>query len=246
MARLSTRQYILTFTVLIFVGALILFFFQEGLLPGVISQITDLKFQSNMLRAEVLAYGSNAPLFFIGFQIFQVIFAPIPGEASGLVGGYLFGIWPSFIYSTIGLTLGSAIAFGAGRLMSSFFTEKFRHTKFYQRFNHLISRGDYLLPFILFIFPGFPKDSLCYLLGMSAIPLPVFMFLTSVGRMPGTLLLSTNGAEVYSGDLLRLGITILISAALVVPAMIYRHQLLEILKHHRTKSEAEIQKGTKL
>jgi uncharacterized membrane protein YdjX (TVP38/TMEM64 family) len=215
------------------VGALVLFFSQEGLLTRIITQLKDFKNQSDNLRAEILSYGANAPLFFIAIQIFQVVFAPIPGEASGLVGGYLFGTWPCTLYSTIGLTVGSAIAFGGGRLLSSFFTAKFRHTKFYQRFNHLVSRGDYLMPFVLFIFPGFPKDSLCYLLGMSSMPLPVFMFLTTVGRMPGTLLLSANGAEAYNGDLYRLGMTLLLSATLVVPAMIFRHRLLEILRRRR-------------
>lgn len=230
MPRLSTRQYILALLVILVVGALVLFFNQDDLLTRLVAQLKDFKSQSDELRDEILAHGANAPLFFIGIQILQVVFAPIPGEASGLVGGYLFGTWPCTLYSTIGLTVGSALAFGGGRLLSSFFTERFRHTKFYQRFNHLVSRGDYLLPFVLFIFPGFPKDSLCYLLGMSAMPLPVFMFLTTVGRFPGTLLLSANGAEAYNGDLVRLGTTILISALLVVPAMIYRHQLLEILR----------------
>jgi uncharacterized membrane protein YdjX (TVP38/TMEM64 family) len=67
-------------------------------------------------------------------------------------------------------------------------------------------------------------------------PLPVFMFLTTVGRLPGTLLLSANGAEAYNGDLVRLGTTLLLSAALVVPAMIYRHRLLEVLRRRRNYS----------
>ena len=246
MARLSTRQYILAFIVILFVGSLVLFFSQEGLLVNIISQLKDFKTQSDILRAEILSHGSHAPLFFIGIQIFQVIFAPIPGEASGLVGGYLFGTWPCFVYSTIGLTIGSAIAFGGGRLLSSFFTEKFRHTKFYQRFNHLVDKSDYLIPFVLFILPGFPKDSLSYLLGMSSMPLPVFMFVTTVGRLPGTLLLSANGAEAYDGDYIRLAILLLFSAALVVPAMIYRHRLHEILKRRHTKAADENQEDPEI
>ncbi len=242
MPRLSTRQYILALIGIVFLCTLVLFFSQEGLLARIITQLRDFKTQSDNLRTEILSHGSYAPLFFIAIQIFQVVFAPIPGEASGLVGGYLFGTWPCTLYSTIGLTLGSALAFGGGRLLSSFFTEKFRHTKLYQRFNHLVSRGDYLLPFVLFVFPGFPKDSLCYLLGMSSMPLPVFMFLTTVGRLPGTLLLSANGAEAYNGDLLRLGMTLLLSAAVVVPAMIFRHRLLDILRRRQAKAAAKIQR----
>lgn len=239
MARLSVRQYILALVVIFSLGILVWFLRQEGLLVEIIAQLKDFKIQSDNLRAEILSHGSYAPLFFIAVQIFQVVLAPIPGEASGLVGGYLFGTWPCFFYSTIGLTIGSAIAFGGGRLLSSFFTEKFRHTKFYQRFNHLVDQSDYLIPFALFVLPGFPKDSLSYLLGMSGMPFPVFMFLTTVGRMPGTLLLSANGAEAYNGDYLRLATILLLSAVLVVPAMIYRHRLLELLTRHRAAKSAE-------
>jgi uncharacterized membrane protein YdjX (TVP38/TMEM64 family) len=237
MPRLSPRQTVLALVVILALGVLVLFLSRDDLLFRIIAQLRDFKAQSDTLRAEILSYGTNAPLFFMAVQIFQVVFAPIPGEASGLVGGYLFGTWPCFVYSTIGLTIGSAIAFGGGRLLSSFFTEKFQHTRFYEKFNHLVNRGDYLIPFVLFIFPGFPKDSLSYLLGMSVMPFPVFMFVTTVGRMPGTLLLSANGAEAYNGNYLRLVVLLIFSAAMVVPPMIYRHKMLEILKRWRKEKD---------
>jgi len=53
-----------------------------------------------------------APVIFIGLQALQVVVvvAPIPGEVTGILGGYLFGEWLGFLYSTIGLTLGSVAA----------------------------------------------------------------------------------------------------------------------------------------
>ena len=244
MAGLSRRQTILAIVVILLIGVLLFFLSRDDLLFRIIGELRDFKTQSDVLRAEILSHGTYAPLFFIAIQIFQVIFAPIPGEASGLVGGYLFGTWPCFIYSSVGLTIGSAIAFGGGRLLKSFFTEKFRHRKFYQRFNHLVSRGDYLIPFVLFILPGFPKDSLSYLLGMSSIPFPVFMFITTVGRMPGTLLLSANGAEAYNGDYLRLAILIILSALLTIPPMIFRHRMLEALQRWRARHNLPQEPGT--
>ena len=244
MAGLTRRQTILAFIVILLIIGLLFFISRDDLLFRIIGELRDFKTQSDVLRAEILSHGTQAPLFFIAIQIFQVIFAPIPGEASGLVGGYLFGTWPCFIYSSVGLTIGSAIAFGGGRLLGSFFTEKFRHRKFYQRFNHLVSRGDYLIPFVLFILPGFPKDSLSYLLGMSSIPFPVFMFITTVGRMPGTLLLSANGAEAYNGDFLRLTILIILSALLIIPPMIFRHRMLEALQQWRARHKLPREPGT--
>ena len=70
-------------------------------------------FFSNRERVNnfVISFGSYAPLVFIGLQILQVLLAPIPGEFTGFVGGYLFGIVPGLIYSTVGLSLGSLFAF---------------------------------------------------------------------------------------------------------------------------------------
>ena len=57
------------------------------------------------------AMGPLAPLLFVGVQILQVVFAPIPGEATGFIGGFLFGVPLGMLYSTIGLTIGSVLAF---------------------------------------------------------------------------------------------------------------------------------------
>ncbi|MDF1576919.1 MAG: TVP38/TMEM64 family protein [Desulfobulbales bacterium] len=240
---MTKRQYILALGVLLFLALLFLYLNREGMLTTILGQLKNFKTESDELRAAILAYGPYAPLFFIAIQIFQVILAPIPGEVSGLVGGYVFGTWPCFLYSTIGLTIGSLIAFGGGRLLGSFLTDRFRHTRFYRSFNHLICRGDYLIPFILFILPGFPKDSLSYLLGMSSMPLPIFIFVAGVGRMPGTLLLSANGAEAYSGDWLKLALLFILSAVLVIPAMLYRHRLLEKIRHHRQAKTGPTERG---
>jgi len=50
----------------------------------------------NFLRRELDAWGIWAPLVFIAIQALQVIIAPIPGEATGFLGGYIFGqCWAS-------------------------------------------------------------------------------------------------------------------------------------------------------
>jgi uncharacterized membrane protein YdjX (TVP38/TMEM64 family) len=56
------------------------------------------------IRLLISSFGNGAPPVFMLVQILQVIFAPVPGEATGFIGGYLFGTLPGFIYSSIGLT----------------------------------------------------------------------------------------------------------------------------------------------
>ncbi len=236
MIRRLTRSRAALFLSLAAASILALYLIPDSFLARTVAQLKNFPSEAATLRAQILAQGGLAPLIFILIQTAQVVVAPIPGEASGILGGYLFGTWPGFLYSSLGLTLGSSLAFAGGRLLTAFFSQHFRDTKLYHRFNHLISRGDFVVPFILFLLPGFPKDSLCYLLGMSSIPWPAYLFIAGVGRMPGTLLLSLQGAEAGAGNWLRLTEITLLSLALVIPCLLYRHRLLELLCRRFAKS----------
>jgi len=125
------------------------------------------------------------------------LFAPVPGEASGFIGGYLFGVLPGFIYSSIGLGLGSMLNFGVGRFLGERYIRKLLPSHVLARFESLLKRQGVIVLLVLFIFPGFPKDYLCLFLGMTSIPFKLFVLLATFGRMPGTLMLSLQGAYVY-------------------------------------------------
>src|SRR6185295_19217774 len=70
----------------------------------------------HFLKDTVASWGWAAPLVFIGIQAMQVIIAPIPGEITGPVGGALFGTAWGMFYSTVGLTIGTLVCFGLGRM----------------------------------------------------------------------------------------------------------------------------------
>ena len=223
--------------ILVGIGAVALYAFQpDNIFGRVISYLQNSRQHGEQIREAILAKGAFAPLIFIGLQILQVVIAPIPGEASGILGGYLFGALPSFVYSTIGLTIGSWLAFMVGRLLSDMVRRRLEHTAIYKRFNHLVSKGDFAIPFVLFLLPGFPKDSLAYLLGMSHMPLPVFLFITVVGRIPGTLLLSFQGAEIYQGDYLKFALLLGVSALIALPYAFYHKRILAWLTHYNRRT----------
>ncbi len=227
------------YLVLILAGlaAVALYAFQQGNLFGnVLSYLQNSRQHGEQIREAILAKGVFAPLIFITLQILQVLIAPIPGEASGILGGYLFGALPAFAYSSMGLTIGSWLAFVIGRLLSDLVRRRLEHSAIYQRFNHLVSKGDFAIPFVLFLLPGFPKDSLAYLLGMSHMPLPVFLFITFVGRMPGTLLLSFQGAEIYQGDYLKFAVLLALSALIAIPYAFYHKRILAWLTHYSRRT----------
>jgi uncharacterized membrane protein YdjX (TVP38/TMEM64 family) len=176
------------------------------------------------------ACGPWAPLIFILIQSLQVVFAPVPGEATGFLGGFLFGVGPGLIYSTIGLTLGSLLAFLLGRWLEIHFVKRVVQPETLKKFDFLMERQGALISFILFLFPGFPKDYLCFILGVSPMHLKIFLLIVVVGRIPGTLLLTLQGAQVYEGNYLdfaiMLGVILLGGVALIY----YRERFFQWLR----------------
>jgi len=159
------------------------------------------------LQAFLKSVGPLAPLVFIGIQALQVVFAPIPGEATGFVGGALFGIPLGFLYSTLGLTLGSVLAFLLARWLEIRVVARWVGQETMDRFEFLMEHQGALVAFFLFVVPGFPKDYLCFILGLSHMSLRLFFILSTVGRLPGTLMLTVWGDQAISGQWLALGVT---------------------------------------
>lgn len=184
--------------------------------------IYHLLMDRDRIRDFILSFGWGAPLVFMGFQILQVVFAPVPGEATGFIGGYLFGVLKAFIYSSVGLAVGSWINFSIGRFLGVRFVRKMIPADKFEKFDSMLKRQGIIVILVLFVFPGFPKDYLCLFLGLSTMPMKVFLLLAAVGRMPGTLLLSLQGAYLFEENYLLLGITAAACAILI--CIIYRYR----------------------
>ena len=174
------------------------------------------------IKAFVASFGHGAPFIFILIQTLQVLFAPFPGEATGFIGGFLFGTAKGFLYSSVGLTIGSLINFSIGRFMGKRFVRALIPENKLDHLDKMVKRQGVIVLFVLFVFPGFPKDYLCLFLGLSALPLKVFLILTGIGRMPGTLMLSLQGSYVFEQ---RYGLFALIMGlCLVVIYFAYKHR----------------------
>jgi uncharacterized membrane protein YdjX (TVP38/TMEM64 family) len=182
--------------------------------------------------------GSYSPIFFILLQALQVVIALIPGELTGIVGGYIYGAPFGFIFSTLGLALGSMVAFELARSVGRPFVEKFVNQKLIKKFEFLTTDTGATLCFLLFLIPGFPKDVLCYLLGLSRIKLTAFLVLSTLGRMPGTLLLTLQGASIRSQRYHTAGAIAATGVIIVFVGYLYRAQLYHWIK---SLSRADVQ-----
>jgi len=161
----------------------------------------------------------------------QVIIAPIPGEVTGFVGGLLFGVWKGTLLSTIGLTIGSLVAFYVGRLLGAGFVHRIVKQEYIDKFDDFVNHKGLYIAWLFFILPGFPKDSLCYLLGLTKMRYVDLILLNVLGRLPGTLMLVLQGSAVQRGCYQEFSFYLVGSAILVSALYLWRNQIIRLLSH---------------
>ncbi len=176
-------------------------------------------------------------LAFIGVQIFQVVVAPIPGEVTGFIGGYLYGPVLGTLLSTIGLTIGSLMAFGLAHYFGLPLVEKFVKPELVQKFDRFMRKKGALYAFILFLIPGFPKDSLCYIIGLSHIPVGIFLLIVIPGRFFWTLMLSVTGDFARNNEYLYVLAIAVASCILGLLGYYYRNRWLRWLRRFGRKQK---------
>ena len=191
--------------------------------------------QASQVRKEriitfLASFGPYSSAVFVLLQALQVVISPIPGELTGVVGGYVYGQGYGFVLSTLGLTLGSWVAFELSSILGRPFVERLFKKDLLDKFNFLTTNTGATITFLLFLIPGFPKDVLCYVVGLSRMRLSTFLIVSTIGRIPGTYLLTIQGASVRNQDYSTTVIFAVISAALLFGAYIYRTRLFHWIK----------------
>ena len=176
-------------------------------------------------RNYFLSFQPYSTLYFIIFQILQVVISVIPGELTGFLGGFIFGAIPGFLYSMIGLTTGSAIAVTIGRIFKKVFLERIIPARILDMFGKRVGKWGLLTVFIFYLIPGAPKDYMCYLIGLSRIPLLRFIIVSSLGRMPATLVLSLEGGKVVEGDWVFSAVLAIASLVILIPLLVFSDRI---------------------
>ncbi|MDH4164565.1 MAG: TVP38/TMEM64 family protein [Nitrospirota bacterium] len=207
--------------------------------------LIDLLLDRQRMLAFIQEHRAYAALSFIGLQSLQVVAAPVPGEVTGFVGGYFFGTFWGIIYSTIGLTIGSWLAFMISRLLGRHIVEVVVNPEVIKRYDYVMKHKGLFLAFLMFLVPGFPKDILCYILGLGHMGQREFLLVSTSGRLLGTTLLTIGGTYFrdarYGAFFTVLGIGI--SAILVV--MIYRENIERWFRQLRVAQHLKNRAGRK-
>ncbi len=189
---------------------------------------------TGLTREEIQAFVSEsgilAPLVFIAISFLQVTFIPIPSTVTVLAGAYVFGAFPSFFYSYIGINLGAIAAFELGRGIGRPFARWVAGGE--EVLDSWIARlkgRERALLWIMFFCPFFPDDTLCTVAGLFKISRLEFLLMQLITRITsiGTTLLLMSGEIIpYEGWGLLLLITVgVIFLSVSVLALVYYERL---------------------
>lgn len=195
------------------------------------AQLLDIFSTPEQLKVWIRDCGIVAPLAFLAAQAFQVIVFFIPGEVPQIAGGYLFGVWLGSLLSTLGILLGSTVSFLLSRVLGVPFVYALFPPGQVNRARHVSGSPRAKVTFFLFfLIPGIPKDILCYVAGLTPIRLPLFLLISTLGRLPGILGSALMGHAAADKRWLLAGLLFVASALLFLLGFLFRSRVQTLLE----------------
>lgn len=172
------------------VVALFVIFYYTGLL----SHFSSLE----EARAWFESFGAWTWIIFFLIQVAQVVILPIPSQITTIAGVLIFGAWKTFVISAVAIVLASYLCFGIGRWVGVKVAYKIASKETVDKYRNLLTKKGRLLLPIMFLFPAFPDDLLCFIAGTTKMTWRYFIIITLLTRLVGIACICWLG----SGDLI--------------------------------------------
>jgi uncharacterized membrane protein YdjX (TVP38/TMEM64 family) len=146
-------------------------------------------------RAWVEEQGVLAPIAFLGMLVLQIVVAVIPGEPLEIAAGYAFGAVNGTLLCMAGAFAGRVAVFLLVRRFGTRAVEVFFPLDQLNALSVLQNKRKLTLwVFFLFFLPGTPKDVLCYVVGLTNLPLRSWLMISAVAPFP-SIVTSTIGGD---------------------------------------------------
>ncbi len=152
----------------------------------VVRQFGNLIDNPAQIRSKIEQAGFLGYVLFVILNIFQIIFAPVPGHFLTVSSGFLFGPFKGIIVNWISVIIGGSIAILISRLLGKKAIEILLDDKA-ERFEKIITARGIPFIFLLATLPNPIGDTLFYLVGLTNIPFSVLVVVIALGRLPGTI-----------------------------------------------------------
>ncbi|NCU30195.1 TVP38/TMEM64 family protein [Candidatus Saccharibacteria bacterium] len=189
--------------------------------------LSEIAVDPSKLRDLVKDAGPWGPLILIIIQYLQLLLAPIPGTVASVLAGTMFGPWLGTLYSMIGAMLGTLTVLVLSRRLGRPFVERLVKEETLKKLDYLAHRAGVLVFFLIFLIPVLPDDIICYLAGLSKLPIKTLMVVSFVGRLPGYLVAAFVGAGLADSNYT---LVIIVSSLFVLATVIGYFKRQEIEK----------------
>ena len=170
-----SKTFILT-TVLICLAAIGLYFLGKS---GFFNKITSVE----AFRAYIESFGTYAPVCFITVQFLQVVVLPIPSFITVAAGVLMFGAFYGAIYSCIGIIAGTYVAYFLGRWLGYKTVRWLVGEDTLKKWLTYTADKDKWVFTLMFFFPFFPDDLLCFIAGIVKLDTKFFIIMTLIARI---------------------------------------------------------------
>ncbi|WP_026395749.1 TVP38/TMEM64 family protein [Acetobacterium malicum] len=191
------------------------------------------------LQSFLLQFGIWTPLAFFLLQLLQIIIAPIPGGTVGLVGGALFGTIGGFLISAAGTLAGSIIVFLLSKRFGRPFVIHFVSSELIEKYDQIKESKLNTVLFLIFLFPLFPDDMLCFIAGLSPMPVKTFILIVMLARTPSVFINTMIGAGIMDDRPTQFMIAVTIYAVLIA-VLYFNRKRLDTFIQHSKKRVAEL------
>ncbi|MFV0484726.1 MAG: TVP38/TMEM64 family protein [Candidatus Saccharimonadales bacterium] len=221
--RLSKKTKIQLAAVAVVVVLIIAYIAWDIIYGGPISYILTNK---DEVVAFVESRGFLGPLAFVILQTLQTVIAPIPGNVTGAVGGFLFGWW-GILWTMIGSAIGFYVIFLIARKFGRRLVEKIIKKESLDKFDYLANQTGSLVFFLVFLIPGLPDDIIGYIAGLTSIPIKQLMVMVIIGRIPATVATNMLGAGIGEADIRPVLVLAVLSAIVLIALFMKRKAIMD-------------------
>lgn len=151
------------------------------------------------LRAYVAGWGPWAPAASILVMVLQT-FLPFPADPLIMANGAVFGLWEGVAVSVAGAVLSGCVAFGLGRRLGRAAALRVVPARVIDWVDGVARDGRWLAVLALQFLPVIPFSVLNFLLGLTPLSWPTFLWTLAASILPADVVLVALGRSVAQGQ----------------------------------------------
>jgi uncharacterized membrane protein YdjX (TVP38/TMEM64 family) len=171
-------------------------------------------------------YHGKSILIYVFLQIIQIIVAFLPGQALQFAAGYAYSFFLALLLSLTGIIIGTILTFYLGKIFGTDLVYLIFGKQKLERFITLLnSKKAYIAVFLLYLFPGIPKDIFSYAAGISKMKVIPFTIISIIARTPALAMSLLVGNMLRSQSYVGIIIVSAIVLAIVIVCAIKRKRV---------------------